>query len=548
MYKKMVIISLFVVPFLFYQCGKGEKKEGTKPQSKIEKLLTNYADVKLVSDLSILSENQKKMLPLLFEASDIIDELFWIQTCAKKDELKNSISDDYVMKYFKINYGPWDRLNGMEPFMDGIPKRPDGANFYPVDMTYQEFDEFKDLEKYSLYTLIRRNEIGGLQTVPYHKAYNEKLLKVAELMNKAAALADDPGFKKYLQLRANALLSDKYYESDIAWMEMKNNLIDFIVGPIDDMEDRLYFTKTAYQAMVLIKDKESSKNMEKYSLLLPYLQKSLPVDAAYKTEIPGKLSDIMVYDVVYCTGNWNAGSKKIAITLPSDGQVQFKAGSRKLQFKNVMDAKFNTILKPIGELLIDEGQLKHVTSKAFFQNTMFYEVGSALGIKNTVKGKGTVRDALKDQYNVMEECKNDILSLFFVTKLYEMKEMDGELMDNYVTYMADVFRSVRFGISNDQGVANMIRFYYFEQMGAFERNSDGKYKINFDKMKEAMLKFSEEILLVQGNGDYTAAKKLVDEKGFIREELLNDLYKIQKQQIPKDVVFVQGLNELGLSK
>jgi hypothetical protein len=209
----------------------------------------------------------------------------------------------------------------------------------------------------------------------------------------------------------------------------------------------------------------------------------------------------------------------------------------------VLEAKFNKILKPVSELLIDEDQIKHVSSKAFFENTMFYEVGSALGIKNTINNKGTVRDALREYYNIIEESKNDILSLYFVTKLYEMGEMNGDdLMDNYVTYMADVFRSVRFGISNDQGVANMIRFYYFEEAEAFTRNKKtGKYKIDFEKMREAMLNLSNEILVIQGDGNYEAAKKLINEKGFIRDELLNDLYRIQKERIPKDIVFIQGL-------
>lgn len=548
MQKKLIIISLILFSFVFVQCSKKDKKEELKSQTKIEKLLANYADVKLETDLSILSENQKDVLPLLFEAAQLIDELYWAQTCAKKDEIKKSITDEKVMKYFGINYGPWDRLNGMEPFVEGVSERFDGANFYPTNMSYQEFDEFSDLEKYSSYTLIRRNELGSLQTVPYHQAYKEKLIKIADLMKKASTLSEDEGFKKYLELRAEALLTDNYYESDIAWMKMKENLIDFIVGPIEDLEDRLYYTKASYQSMILVKDKQSSKNMEKFSLLLPYLQKNLPVDAKYKTEIPGKLSDIMVYDVINCSGYWNTGSKKIAITLPLDGQVQLKVGSRKLQFKNVMQAKFDKILMPISELLIAEDQLKHVKFKAFFENTMFYEVGSALGMKNTVNGKGAVSDALKEQNNVLGECKNDILSLFFVTKLYEMGEMsDGDLMDNYVTYMADVFRSVRFGISNDQGVANMIRFYYFEELGAFTRDKKGrKYRIDFDKTKEAMLKFSEEILVIQGDGNYDAAKKLVDEKGFIRDELLNDLYKIQRARIPKDCVFIQGIDEAGL--
>ncbi|MDA3953931.1 MAG: Zn-dependent hydrolase [Bacteroidales bacterium] len=548
MQKKLIIISLIAFSFVFVQCTKKDKKEELKPQTKIEKLLANYADVKLETDLSALSENQKKMIPLLFVAAQLIDELYWAQICALRDETKESITDEKVMKYFNINYGPWDRLNGMEPFVDGVNERFDGANFYPDNMSYQEFDEFSNLGKYNSYTLIRRNELGSLQTIPYHQAYKEKLDKIAELMNKAANFSEDKGFEKYLKSRANALLTDNYYESNIAWMQMKDNLIDFVVGPIEDLDDRLYYTKTSYQSMILIKNKQSSKDLEKYSLLLPYLQKNLPVDVKYKTEMPGELSDIMVYDVINCSGYWNTGSKKIAITLPLDGQVQLKVGSRKLQFKNVMEAKFEKILRPISEVLIEEDQLKHVKSKAFFENTMFYEVGSALGIKNTINGKGTVQNALKDQYNVIGECKNDILSLFFVTKLYEMGEMNGgDLMDNYVTYMTDVFRSVRFGISNDQGVANMIRFYYFEELGAFTRDKKSeKYRIDFDKMKEAMLKFSEEILVIQGNGDYEAAKNLVNEKGFIRDDLLNDLYKIQKQRIPKDVVFIQGLDVVGL--
>jgi len=546
--KKVIIISAILFSFLFIQCTQTNKKDDSMPKSKIEKLLANYAEVKLESDLSTLSENQKKMLPLLFEASQLIDELYWAQTCSQKEEIKESIKDEKVLKYFNINYGPWDRLAGLEPFVEDVGKRYEGANFYPIDMSYQEFDEFNDLDKYSLFTLVRRNELGGLVTVPYHEAYRDILIEIAELMNKAATFSDDKDLRKYLELRASALLTDKYYESDIAWMEMKDNLIDFIVGPVEDTEDRLYYTKTSYQSMVLIKDKQSSKDLEKYSLLLDYLQQNLPVDEKYKSEMPGELSDIMVYDVINCSGYWNTGGKKIAITLPVDGQVQLKVGSRKLQFKNVLEAKFNKILKPISELLIDEDQLKHVKSKAFFENTMFYEVGSALGIKNTINNKGSVRDALREHYNVIEESKNDILSLYFVTKLYEMGEMNGDdLMDNYVTYMADVFRSVRFGISNDQGVANMIRFYYFEEEGAFSRNKKtGKYKIDFEKMKNAMLNLSKEILVIQGDGDYEAAKALINEKGFIRDELLNDLYKIQKERISKDVVFIQGLEETGL--
>lgn len=548
MYKKMIVLCLLSVPIFFTACKNKTEKQQTQKQTKIDKLLANYADVELTTDLSVLSKNQKEMLPHLFEAAKIIDELYWIQTCGDKEKYLHSITNEKIRKYFHINYGPWDRLNGMKPFVDDIGAKPKGANFYPEDMTYQEFDAFDNLKKFDSYTLVRRNEVSGLQTVPYHKAYKDKLEKIAELMKQAASLAEDSDFENYLFKRADALLNDDYYQSNIAWMMMKDNVVDFIVGPIEDIDDRLYYSKASYQSMVLVRDVESSKNMEKYSLLVPYLQKNLPVDEKYKKEFPGALSDIMVYDVIYCSGNWNAGSKKIAITLPRDGRVQLEVGSRKLQFKNVMEAKFEKILKPIAHLLIDKDQRKHVKFDAFFQNTMFYEVGSALGLKNMVTQKGPVRDGLKDQYNVIEECKNDILSLFFLTKLHEMGELkEADLMDNYVTYMADIFRSVRFGISNDQGVANMIRFYYFKEKGAFTRNIKlGTYKIDFEKMQKTMLQLAEEILLIQGDGNYDAAKKLVDQKGYIRDELLDDLYRIQKENIPKDVVFEQGLDVLGL--
>jgi len=549
MYKKLAFTVFIFFVLIMSGCSDKNKSKENMPQTKIEKLLLNYADVKLNANLDVLSSNQKKMLPYLFEAAQLIDELYWIQTYGKKEQILEKATDENTIKYIKINYGPWDRLNGNEPFVEGVNKKPDGANFYPPDMTYQEFEEFGDLEKYSSYTLLRRNEIGGLQTIPYYKAYDEKLQTIADLLLKAAELADNKDLKNYLELRAKALITDKYYESDIAWMKMKDNIVDFIVGPIDDIDDRLFWSKTSYQSMVLVKDKDWSKNLEKYALLLPYLQKNLPVDAKYITELPKGLSDIMVYDVIYCSGCWNAGSKKIAFNLPRDGQVQLQVGSRKLQFRNVMEAKFEKILKPMSTLLINPVQHKHVTFNAFFENTMFYEVGSSLGIKNTIKNE-PVRDALKEHYNVIEESKNDILSLFFITKLYAMGELNsGTLMDNYVTYLADIFRSVRFGISNDQGVANMIRFNYFQDAGAFSYdNKSNTYTVHFEKMKEVMIALANNILVIQGEGNYEAAKKLIEEKGFIRDELLNDLYRVQKERIPKDVVFIQGLGELGLSE
>ncbi len=259
-------------------------------------------------------------------------------------------------------------------------------------------------------------------------------------------------------------------------------------------------------------------------------------------------SDMNVYDAIYYAGDCNAGSKTIAINLPNDERVRNTKGSRKLQLKNSMQAKFDKILIPISELLIAEDQQKHVRFEAFFENTMFHEVAHGLGMGNTVDKSSTVREALKDSYTSIEEGKADILGLWCVYQLNEMGEMgEKDMMDNFVTFMAGIFRSVRFGAASAHGKANMMRFYYFQETGAFTRDdANGTYRVNYEKMKAAMLNLSADILKIQGDGDYETAKKLIEEKGFIREALQKDLDRISEAGIPRDIVFVQGADVLGI--
>ncbi|OPZ97384.1 MAG: Peptidase family M49 [Bacteroidetes bacterium ADurb.Bin408] len=415
-------------------------------------------------------------------------------------------------------------------------------------MTKEEFDALTDKDKLSLYTLIRRDENGKLIVVPYAVAYKEAYEKAAALINKASELCEDKSFKKYLTLRAQALLSGNYQPSDLAWMDAKNYHIDFIAGPIENYEDKLYGAKAAHEAFILLKDIEWSQKLAKFVSMLPKLQKELPVDAKYKKETPGLESDMNVYEALYYAGDCNAGSKTIAINLPNDEQVQLKKGSRKLQLKNTMKAKFDNIMVPIGTLLIDEGQRKYVTFDAFFENTTFHEVAHGMGIKNTITKKGTVKDALKEQYSAIEEAKADILGLYLVTKLYEMGELNsGEVMNNYVTFLTGIFRSCRFGAASAHGKANMLRFYFFQEAGAFTRNDNGTYTVNFDKMKEAVIASVQQVLVLQGDGDYDKAKALIEKDGFIKEELQKDLNRINEAKIPVDVVFEKGAGMLGLN-
>jgi len=507
-----------------------------------------YTDFSLQSDLSHLSDNQKAMVAKLIDASKIMDDLFWKQAFGKdKQDFLAQLDDEKVRQFADINYGPWDLLNGDEVFLSGYKEKPLGAGFYPADITKEELNNADVKDKTGLYSLIKRDELGNLYSTPYSEEYASELAQAAELLREASKLADDKEFANYLNLRADAIQSDDFQASDFAWMDMKNNPIDVVIGPIENYEDQLFGYRAAYESYVLIKDLKWSERLAKFAAFLPELQKGLPVDSKYKQEVPGSDADLNAYDVVYYAGHSNAGSKTIAINLPNDEQVQLEKGTRRLQLKNAMRAKFDKILVPISEQLIVPEQRKHITFDAFFANTMFHEVAHGLGIKNTLTGKGTVRQSLQEHASALEEGKADILGLYMVEQLLKKGEItEGTLEDYYTTFMAGIFRSVRFGASSAHGKANMIRFNFFAQEGAFSKNEDGLYSINMDKMGDAMAKLSRLILTLQGDGDYEKVDQLIATHGDIKAELAKDLEKLSKANIPVDVTFKQGKDVLGL--
>ncbi len=508
-----------------------------------------YTDFSLQSDLSHLSENQKAMVAKLIDASKIMDDLFWKQAFGEdKQSFLAQLDDEKVRQFADINYGPWDRLNGDEVFLSGYKEKPLGAGFYPADITKEELNNADVKDKTGLYSLIKRDELGNLYSTPYSEEYAVELAQAAKLLRDASKLADDKEFANYLNLRADAIQSDDFQASDFAWMDMKNNPIDVVIGPIENYEDQLFGYRAAYESYVLIKDLKWSERLAKFAAFLPELQKGLPVDSKYKQEVPGSDADLNAYDVVYYAGHSNAGSKTIAINLPNDEQVQLEKGTRRLQLKNAMRAKFDKILVPIAEQLIVPEQRKHITFDAFFANTMFHEVAHGLGIKNTITGKGTVRQSLQEHASALEEGKADILGLYMVEQLLKKGEItEGTLEDYYTTFMAGIFRSVRFGASSAHGKANMIRFNFFAQEGAFSKNEDGLYSINMDKMGDAMAKLSRLILTLQGDGDYEKVDQLIATHGDIKAELAKDLEKLSKANIPVDVTFKQGKEVLGLN-
>ena len=521
------------------------------PATYAEQHAGDYAVVPLTADLSAFDADGKRMIARLVEASQVMDDLFWQQSWSgDREALLARAPDDATRELVRINFGPWDRLNADTPLLEGIGPRPPGGMFYPADITRAQFEAADLADKASWYTLLRRDDAGELVTVPYHVAYAEDLERAAALLREAADLSEHEGFADYLRMRADALLTDEFQPSDMAWMDLRGNPVDVVIGPIESYEDQLFGSKTAYEGLVLIKDMEWSERLARFAQFLPELQRGLPVPDQYKAQMPGSNADLNAYTVVYYGGNANVGAKTIAINLPNDEEVQLAKGTRRLQLENVMRAKFDKIMLPIAKELIAEEQLDNVTFDAFFQNTMFHEVAHGLGIKNTLDGEGTVTEALQDYASSFEEGKADVLGLYMIDSLAQKGEMDAnKLEDNYVTFLAGILRSVRFGGTDAHAQANMLRFNYFADRGAFVRDPDtGRYRVDVDAMREAADQLAATLLTIQGDGDYDDAKRMTDKLGVIEPELAADLERLQDAGIPIDIRFEQGLDVLGLEE
>jgi hypothetical protein len=544
------LAKLVVVSMLTWGCGPTDEGAGTTAADRLRK----YTTVRLSTDVSALSESERAMIPHLIRAAEAMNDAFWQQSFGSREELLASLDDDESRRFAEINYGPWDQLANNEPFLEDYEAKPAGARFYPDDMTKEELEsaaaesEEKAQALRSLYTMIRRDATGGLQAIPYSVVFEESFGVAASELRAAAELAEDPGLKRYLELRAAALLSDDYRESDLAWMDMKNNTLDIVIGPIETYEDRLFGYKAANEALVLVKDLEWSERLSRYVELLPELQRSLPVPDEYKRETPGLESDLNAYGVIFYAGDANAAVKAIAVNLPNDEKVQLQKGTRRLQLKNAMRAKFDEILVPIADILIAADQRQLVRFEPFFENVMFHEVAHGLGIKNTVSGSGTVRSALKERASALEEAKADVLGLFMVEELSRRGELDeADVADNYVTFVASLFRSVRFGAASAHGRANLAELNFLEERGAFAYDlSSATYRVDVDRARAAVQELAGVILRFQGDGDYEGLGRFHEKYQVISASLEGSLSRLADSGIPVDIVFEQGLSVLGL--
>lgn len=544
MRKKMInlsasLLGVATVASTLFSCSTQQQESPMK--AKVEE----YAQVELKSDLvNNLNDKEKELVKIFFQVGEITDDLFWQQTFGDKSQL-DTITDSYAKEFAMIHYGAWDRLDNNKPFLAGYGEKPAVCNYYPHDITAEEFDAFEDANKNSWYTVIRRNEDGSLKSVWYHEAYAEEIGRICALLENAVTLAEDPGLENYLEKRIEAFKTDDYLESDLAWMDMKDSKIDFVTGPIESYDDKFQETKASYESFILLKDEARSKDLAKFVAMLPALQKELPCAPEYKTFVPGTSSDLNVYDAVYYAGDCNAGSKTIAINLPNDERVHALKGTRRLQLRNSMKAKFDKILMPIGQLIVTPEQQKYLNFDAFFWNVTFHEVAHGLGVKQTINTNESVDAVMGTEKTSWEEAKADILGLFMVTKLIEMGEITNITAEDAIaTYIAGILRSVRFGAASSHGKANMMCFNYMEKAGAFSRDAKGQYVIDFGKAKEAMNGWAALILQTQGDGNVEFATKYRAENGGITPALQADLDKINGAGIPRDITFIQGADIL----
>ena len=542
--RKTTLACIALLPALYITSCTSTQKENIEMKKKVE----TFATFDLSSDLiANLSTKEKEIIPILIEIADITDNLFWKQTYGDKTEL-DTIKDKWTKEFVKINYGPWERLENNKSFVGGYGEKPAGAQYYPIDITLEEYEAYENPDKGSLYTVLRRDKNGSLTTVWYRDEYKKEVDQICKLLDKAIALAENEGFKTYLIERKKAFETDDYFASDMAWMDMKNCKIDFVVGPIENYDDKLNEAKASYESFVLLKDEERSDKLAKFVALLPQLQKELPCEPQYKTFVPGTESDLNVYDAVYYAGDCNSGSKTIAINLPNDDRVQAAKGARRLMLRNIMKAKFDKINLSIGQLIMEPSLHNHLKFDAFFWNVTFHEVAHGLGIKETINGKGNVDDALKTEKTSWEEAKADILGLFLVCNLIEKGEITNITAEDAITtFIAGILRSVRFGAASSHGKANMMCYNYMDRIGgAINRNEEGLYTIDFEKAKEAINNWASLILETQGKGDFEFAQRFREENGGISETLQADLAKINNAGIPRDIRFNQGTKVLGI--
>jgi hypothetical protein len=463
----------------------------------------------------------------LYRASQLMDTIFLNQVYSKNMDILRVLEsshnklDSLRLVLFKIMFGPFNRLDHDKSFYGNQPKPP-GANFYPADMTKEEFQNWIEAhpdEKAAFtseYTVIRRAG-EKLIVIPYSEFYQENLTRAADFLREAASYAENESLKNYLLLRADAFLSNDYYPSDMAWMDLKNNLIEVVIGPYEVYEDRLFNYKASFESFITLRDPKESEKLARFGSYLVDIEKNLPIPDKFKNFNRGSESPIVVAQEIFSAGDTKAGVQTIAFNLPNDERVREAKGSKKVLLKNVNEAKFKNILVPIAEKVLNPGEMKYVTFKAFFNHTLMHEISHGVGPGSiTLNGeKTTVQKELKETYSTIEECKADVLGMYNLLFMIKKGEFEPSFeKEIWVTFLAGIFRSVRFGITEAHGAGNAIIYNYLLEKGGYEFDkANQKVAVNFDKISGALKDLATLILTIQAEGNYQGAKDLIAKYG-----------------------------------
>ncbi len=508
------------------------------PESPFARKVADYAVVTFEApDLSGITDNGKEVLRLYRYAADVVDSIYWQQYFGDKQALLNGIEDPLQKTFAEINYGPWDRADG-KSFVEGYGDRPAGAGFYPADMTVEEFEAWDNPDKDSPYTLVRRAADGSLEAVWYHDAYKPYIEKIENSLKVAADVTIKPSVREYLLKKIEALKTDNYYESALAWLDMDDSKMDLVIGPNEVTDDQLLGIKRSYEAYVLLKNLTQTDELMQYVSRIGELQEDLPGDPEYKTFQPGTGSNIFSCDALYYAGKANAGVKVIALNLPFDADVQRDRGTRTILLQNVIRAKYNSIIKPTGERLLDAETAEHLSPDAFFWNIVFREVAHGLGVKETVNGKGSVEQALGSSAATFEEIKSNAAGVLLVCKLQKHFDIRNHYFyrdDALTTFFASLVRSERFGEASALGRCSVIIFNYLNEAGAFEHKPSGQYILNLDKMENALSDLTAFVLKTQATGDREGAQAFESKYSKHSADYEEDLRNLRLEQIPADI-------------
>ena len=543
--KKLLIFLAFGLILIFYLEAKDKKMGKSVDMSFVCQRLREFASITIKPNLSNLTEREQKVVRLLIEAGKLADEIFWKQTSpdaiAVRDSLGKLTSKEAkeILALVNIFYGPYDLVEGGKRFVgSGFDYKPLGANFYPSDLTKEEFEKYVEAhpsqkeELESQYTIVVRDG-NKLKAIPYHIAYPETQ-KIADLLEEAAKYCDNEILKKYLQLRAKAIRTDDYFESDLAWMDIKDSKIDVVIGPIENYTDALFNYKTAYEAIVMIKDEEGTKELDMFENNLDYFEHRLPYDKKYIRETAGKGNVLQIMNVVFFGGDCQAGTKTIANSLPNDPRVHELKGGKKSMFKNIMEAKFDKILLPIAQKILDPKLIELVDKKAFTSFVTLHEVSHTLG-RGFVYGNDSlpVRKALKERYSAIEECKADVLGIYNFTHLLDKKLIDSAQLEKAkVTYIVGLFRSIRFGAEEAHSKANLIQLNFLEENGVIKYEKD-KIRIDTKKFFDAIKELAREVLTIEAEGNYARAGEILEKYGKMKSQTLRLISLLS--EIPRDL-------------